>query len=203
MATAAEIAEIVRKLRELEVGQQQLQAAHAEMQDPFVRAVVAQGSSSAGHHGHTRLNFREGERHMPKDCGGKTAPFAEFSFKNESYMTALDPTDWRGELVKRAGELDRAIGDDLITEWDTEFWHVGPLSAARASHDGPGGDAGATHPSGVVGTGEMEPPKVRHQGIGVDGLDHRAPENVRRSPTCSGWELSSARTGSSSRSPSR
>ena len=51
MATATEIAEIVRKLRELEVGQQQLQAAHAEMRDTFARAVVAQGSPSAGHHG--------------------------------------------------------------------------------------------------------------------------------------------------------
>ena len=47
MATATEIAEIVRKLHELEVGQQ-LQAAHAEM-DPFVRAVVEQGNSPAGH----------------------------------------------------------------------------------------------------------------------------------------------------------
>ena len=41
------IAEIVRKLRELEVGEQQLQAAHAEMKDLFAPAVVAQGSSSS------------------------------------------------------------------------------------------------------------------------------------------------------------
>ena len=35
--------------------------------------------------------------------------------------------------MKRAGERDRAIDDDLSTEWDTEFWHVRPLSAAVAS----------------------------------------------------------------------
>ena len=37
------------------------------------------------------------------------------------------------ELVKSAGKLDRAVNDDLLTEWDTEFWHVKPLSAALAS----------------------------------------------------------------------
>ena len=88
MATATEIAEIVRKLHELMVGQQQLHAARAKMKDLFARAVVAQGSSSAGHHGHTRLNFREAERHMPKDYGGKSA--AEFSFKIVSDCAGLD-----------------------------------------------------------------------------------------------------------------
>ena len=126
MANATEIAEIVRKLRELEAGQQQLQATHAEMKDLFARAVVAQGSTWAGHHGHIRLNFRGAELHVPKDYGGKSASFAEFSFEFESYMTALYPTGWGGALVKRAGELDRA-------EWDTEFWHVNPLGAALAS----------------------------------------------------------------------
>ena len=35
--------------------------------------------------------------------------------------------------MKRARKLDRAVDDDLLTEWDTEFWHVRPLSAALAS----------------------------------------------------------------------
>ena len=62
MAATATATEIVRKLRELEVGQQQLQAAHAEMSDLFARAVVTHGNSSAEHHGHIRLNIREAER---------------------------------------------------------------------------------------------------------------------------------------------
>ena len=97
MTTATEIAEIVLTLGELEVGEQQLQVAHAETKDVFAWAVVAQGSqgsSSAGHHGHTRLTFREAQRHVPKDYAGKSASFGEFSFKIESYMTALDPTGW-------------------------------------------------------------------------------------------------------------
>ena len=71
MATATEIAEIVPKLRELEVGQQ-LQAALAEMKHPFARVVVAQGSSSAGHHGHTRLNFRDAT--LQRTTAGRARP---------------------------------------------------------------------------------------------------------------------------------
>ena len=177
MATATEIAEIVRKLRELEVGQR-LRVTHAEMKDLFAQAVVAQGSSSPGHHGHTRLNFREAERHMPKDYGGKSAPSAEFSFKIELPWTP------GGELLKRAGELDRANDCDLLTEWDTEFWHVRQLSAALASfphhsHDGRGRnwrDGSAQSPSS----------RDRRRWPGSS-----SPPHVRRSPTCSvmEWEL--------------
>ena len=35
---------------------------------------------------------------MPKDYGGKSASFALFSFKIESYMTALDPTCLGGDV---------------------------------------------------------------------------------------------------------
>ena len=66
------------------------------------------GAHRQGTTTHTRLNFRKGERHMLKDCGGKSAPFAEFSFKIESYVTALDPTDWGGELGKRAGRAGQS-----------------------------------------------------------------------------------------------
>ena len=90
-------------------------------------------------------------------------------------------------MVKRAGELDRAGDDDVISEWDTEFWHVKPLSAALAS-------CLITATTGEVATLvrrilRAEPsagfrawqelakwfrPKIRHRGIGVDGSDHRA-----------------------------
>ena len=38
-----------------------------------------------------------------------------------------------GELARRAGESDRAIDDDLLAAWGTEFWYVKPLSAALPS----------------------------------------------------------------------
>ena len=38
--------------------------------------------------------------------------------------------------MKRASVVDRAIDDDLLTDRDTEFWHVRPLSAALASTTG-------------------------------------------------------------------
>ena len=117
--------------------------------------------------------------------------------------------------MKRAGELDRAIDDDLLMEWDTEFRHVGaaqrrPGLMLHHSQDGRGGDTGATHPScraerwllGGARTGEMVPPNVRHRGIGVDGKDHRAHQmSDGRGPSWSGRsESSSTRAGSTNRS---
>ena len=126
MATAAEIAEIVRKVRELETG-------HVQLKDLFTRAITSQGTSASASQGQARLNFREAERHMPKDYNGKSVTFAEFCFKIESYMTALDPSGRGGEIVKKAAELDDVVDDDVLAAWDTEYWHAQPLGAALAS----------------------------------------------------------------------
>ena len=114
MATAAEVAEIVGRIIALETS-------HADMKDLFARAIAAQGSSSGGHHDQAKLNFREAERHMPKDYNGKSVTFAEFCFKIESYMTALDPAGRGGEIVKKAAELDNVVDEDVLTAWDHEY----------------------------------------------------------------------------------
>ena len=55
------------------------------------------------------------KRVLSRQVRMRRARLFEFRFNIESYLTALDPTGWGGELVKRAGELDRGIG------WDTAF----------------------------------------------------------------------------------
>ena len=59
--------------------------------------------------------------------------------------------------MKTARELDRAIDDDLMTEWDTAHFFLGGAERRLP---------------GVAGTGEMDPPRVRYRGTGVDGWDH-------------------------------
>ena len=97
MATAAEVAQIVEKIKVLE-------NSHLELKDLFTRAITAQSSQTGGHssevHGTARLNFREAERHMPKEYSGKSINFSEYVFKIEAYITILvGAANWPGGLV--------------------------------------------------------------------------------------------------------
>ena len=94
MATAAQLSEIVAKLQQLETEQTLLK-------DLFTRAST---SSSERREGSARLNFREAEKQMPQEYGGKGVNFAEFCFKIEAYMTALDPDGPRRRNREESGK---------------------------------------------------------------------------------------------------
>ena len=95
MAIATESAQIVPKFSRVGGGTAAASGRTCRDERPFRSGGGGTRELIGRHHGHTRLNFREAERRMPKENGGKSASFAEFSFKIESYMTAWDSTGWR------------------------------------------------------------------------------------------------------------
>ena len=124
MATIEQITEIVQKLTQLENEQ-------VLLRDLFARAAAAHSTGGGAASG--RLNFREAERHMPREYDGKNINWTELCFRIESYMTTIDPNGEGGEIAKRVAQSDVDVDDTVIADLEMEFWHVKPLNAALAS----------------------------------------------------------------------
>ena len=87
MVTTEQMGTVLARLQQLEHDQSMLR-------DLFTRAV----GSGAGQG--VKLNYREAEKHMPKEYSGKGLAFAEYVFKMEAYLPAVDPNGRGGEIIR-------------------------------------------------------------------------------------------------------
>ena len=91
--------EIVAKLRELETE-------HNLMKNLLNRALRTSQSGSD-----VKLNFRQGERHMPGMFKGKATEDTEYMFKMEAYLSTLHPGGKGGEVLRAAATEAKDIAD--------------------------------------------------------------------------------------------
>ena len=132
MATVEQLNEVIMKISDIATKVQALDHEQGLMKDLFARAVRG-GQEGGGARADRKLNYREAERHMPKEFSGKGAMFSDYVFRMESYMTILDPSGKGGELVRVVAAETRDINDEGIGDLECTYWNVQPLNAALAT----------------------------------------------------------------------